>query len=200
MKKPQLFQEYDERLKIGDRQAGNRGTCPDIEMLWRVQEGVVAIYWQVDGSKLISHFATPGDYFGGSLHPVGPVFAECVADKVDPMGWPGEVQREMYRSIAGIAIPTSVVSDYWRDRETARTQRMILHATLNISGRLKLALKEFADLFGESALGWVTLPTFVTDQLLSEYVATSREIVTFHRGALCNQGVAKKLRHPTATY
>jgi len=146
-----------------------------------------------DGSQTIVDIFTTDDFFGESalLGSVRRIERAVALDKVTLMSWDSseiedQVQRQPRLGIALMQMLVMRTMDY-----EERIQSFALDKTPE---RIAGSLLRFANRLGtQNDEGWVRIPP-LTHQLISEYVGTSREIVTFQLNQLRQKGYVRYSR------
>lgn len=146
-----------------------------------------------DGSQTVVDIFTTDDFFGESslLGSARRIERASALDKVTLMSWESteiedQVQRQPRLGIALMQMLVKRTLDY-----EERIQGFALDKTPE---RIAGSLLRFAGRLGtQNDEGWVRIPP-LTHQLISEYVGTSREIVTFQLNQLRQKGYLRYSR------
>jgi len=158
------------------------------EGLYFVVEGRIKLTSTLESGPLtVIDIYAPNEFFGENgllgLHVRGQAATALEAATV--MSWPAaEVREQMERQPSlGVALVQVMVR-----RCADFKERLQSLAQEDTAARVARALLRFADRLGSrQADASVRIPP-LTHQLLSEYVGTSRELVTFHMNDLRRQG------------
>lgn len=152
-----------------------------------------------DGSQTVVDIYTTDDFFGeSSLLGAGPSIERAVAlDNVTLMSWTSvEIEEQVERQPRlGIALLQMLVK-----RGVDFEERLQSFALDKTPERVVRSLLRFADRLGSSSEdGSVKIPA-LTHQVISEYVGTSREIVTFQMNYLRQKGFLRYSRKGIQIY
>ena len=165
-----------------------------------VVQGRVKVFIPLDsGAQTVVDIFTTDDFFGENALLGDPQHAEraVALDSVSLMSWTGQeieeqVERQPRLGIALLQMLVKRVIDY-----ESRLQSFALDKTPE---RVVRALLRFAERLGtRSEDGSITIPP-LTHQIISEYVGTSREIVTFHMNHLRQKGFLRYSRKGIQVY
>jgi len=165
-----------------------------------VVQGRVKVAIPLDnGAQTVVDVFTTDDFFGENSLLGYPQHAEraVALDPVSLMSWSSQeieeqVERQPRLGIALLQMLVKRVLDY-----EERLQSFALDKTPE---RVVRALLRFAERLGtRSEDGAITIPP-LTHQILSEYVGTSREIVTFHMNHLRQKGYLRYSRKGIQIY
>jgi len=146
-----------------------------------------------NGAQTVVDIFTTDDFFGESslLGSVRRIECATALDRVTLMSWHSteieeQVQRQPRLGIALMQMLVKRTLDY-----EERIQSFALDKTPE---RIAASLLRFAGRLGtQNDEGWVRIPP-LTHQLISEYVGTSREIVTFQLNHLRQKGYLRYSR------
>jgi CRP/FNR family cyclic AMP-dependent transcriptional regulator len=158
------------------------------EGLYLVVEGRVKLASALESGPItVIDIYTPNEFFGesGLLGIHVPRQVATAIETVKAMSWPAvEVREQMERQPnLGVALVQVMVR-----RCADFKERLQSLAQEDTAARVARTLLRFADRLGaRQADGSLRIPP-LTHQLLSEYVGTSRELVTFHMNDLRRQG------------
>jgi CRP/FNR family transcriptional regulator, cyclic AMP receptor protein len=152
-----------------------------------------------DGSQTVVDIYTTDDFFGeSSLLGAGPSIERSMAlDNVTLMSWTSaEIEDQVERQPRlGIALLQMLVK-----RGLDFEERLQSFALDKTPERVVRSLLRFADRLGSGAEdGSVKIPA-LTHQVISEYVGTSREIVTFQMNYLRQKGFLRYSRKGIQIY
>jgi len=152
-----------------------------------------------DGSQTVVDIYTTDDFFGeSSLLGGGPAVERALAlDNVTLMSWTNaEIEDQVERQPRlGIALLQMLVK-----RGVDFEERLQSFALDKTPERVVRSLLRFADRLGSTSEdGSVKIPA-LTHQVISEYVGTSREIVTFQMNYLRQQGFLRYSRKGIQIY
>jgi CRP-like cAMP-binding protein len=152
-----------------------------------------------DGSQTVVDIFTTDDFFGeSSLLGLGKSAERAVAlDSVTLMSWNGaEIEEQVERQPRlGVALLQMLVK-----RGLDYQERLQSFALDKTPERVVRSLLRFADRLGvRSQDGSVKIPP-LTHQVISEYVGTSREIVTFQMNYLRQKGLLRYSRKGIQVY
>ncbi len=165
-----------------------------------VVQGRVKVFIPLDsGAQTVVDIFTTDDFFGeNALLGHSPLAERAVAlDSVSLMSWTSQeieeqVERQPRLGIALLQMLVKRVLDY-----EERLQSFALDKTPE---RVVRALLRFSERLGaRSEDGSITIPP-LTHQIISEYVGTSREIVTFHMNHLRQKGFLRYSRKGIQIY
>lgn len=145
------------------------------------------------GAQTVVDIFTTDDFFGESslLGSARRVELATALDKVTLMSWDStEIEEQVQRQPRlGIALMQMLVK-----RTVDYEERIQSFALDKTPERIAGSLLRFASRLGtQNDEGWVRIPP-LTHQLISEYVGTSREIVTFQLNHLRQQGYLRYSR------
>ncbi len=165
-----------------------------------VVQGRVKVFIPLDnGAQTVIDIFTTDDFFGESAllgEPMHPERAVAL-DAVSLMSWSSqEIEEQVERQPRlGIALLQMLVK-----RALDHQERLQSFALDKTPERVVRALLRFAERLGtRSEDGSITIPP-LTHQVLSEYVGTSREIVTFHMNHLRQKGFLRYSRKGIQVY
>jgi CRP/FNR family transcriptional regulator, cyclic AMP receptor protein len=158
-----------------------------------VQGRVKVAIGLADGSQSVVDIYTTDDFFGESSLLGGWLSPEraIALDNVTLMSWTGpEIEEQVERQPRlGIALMQMLIK-----RSLDFEQRLQSFALDKTPERVVRSLLRFADRLGSYAEdGSIKIPA-LTHQVISEYVGTSREIVTFQMNYLRQQGFLRYSR------
>ena len=165
-----------------------------------VVQGRVKVFIPLDnGAQTVVDVFTTDDFFGeNALLGESQIPERAVAlDPVSLMSWTGQeieeqVERQPRLGVALLQMLVKRVLDY--------EERLQSFAVDKTPERVVRALLRFADRLGtRSEDGSITIPP-LTHQILSEFVGTSREIVTFHMNHLRQKGYLRYSRKGIQIY
>ena len=163
-------------------------------------QGRVKVFIPLDnGAQTVVDVFTTDDFFGeNALLGESQIPERAVAlDPVSLMSWTGQeieeqVERQPRLGVALLQMLVKRVLDY--------EERLQSFAVDKTPERVVRALLRFADRLGtRSEDGSITIPP-LTHQILSEFVGTSREIVTFHMNHLRQKGYLRYSRKGIQIY
>jgi CRP-like cAMP-binding protein len=145
------------------------------------------------GAQTVVDIFTTDDFFGESslLGATRRVERASALDKVTLMSWDStEIEEQVQRQPRlGIALMQMLVK-----RTVDYEERIQSFALDKTPERIASSLLRFASRLGtQNDEGWVRIPP-LTHQLISEYVGTSREIVTFQLNHFRQQGYLRYSR------
>ena len=165
-----------------------------------VVQGRVKVFIPLDnGAQTVVDVFTTDDFFGeNALLGETQIPERAVAlDPVSLMSWTGQeieeqVERQPRLGVALLQMLVKRVLDY--------EERLQSFAVDKTPERVVRALLRFADRLGtRTEDGSITIPP-LTHQILSEFVGTSREIVTFHMNHLRQKGYLRYSRKGIQIY
>lgn len=180
------------------------------ETIYNSEQPPGSLYLVIDGRVKVSRLANNGDQVLIDIYKCDELFGESVflnsqlppdqaiaLEDTDVMSWPArDVQEIVLRCPRlGIALLQLVVR-----RSTDLSQRIESFSIDNVPRRLARSLIRFSERLGiEQEDGSVRMPAF-PHHLLSEYVGTSREIVTSYMNNFRKQGYVRYSRAEVVVY
>jgi len=172
---------------------------PARELHLVVRGRVIVAVPQEDGSQTLVDIFSPDDFFGESALLGSAWHSEraIALDQVGLMSWTAaEINEQVERQPRlGIALLQMLVKRAIEYED--RLQNFALNKTPE---RVASAVLRFAERTGDRAEdGSLRVPP-LTHQLISEYVGTSREIVTFHMNQLRQKGLVRYSRRGMQVY
>jgi CRP/FNR family transcriptional regulator len=165
-----------------------------------VVQGRVKVFIPLDnGAQTVVDVFTTDDFFGENALLGDPQLPEraMALDPVSLMSWTSQeieeqVERQPRLGVALLQMLVKRVLDYEERLQSFavdKTPERVVRALLRFAGRLGTRSED----------GSITIPP-LTHQILSEFVGTSREIVTFHMNHLRQKGYLRYSRKGIQVY